>query len=139
MQSALRKVTTIACATQQQPEPAPAPAPAKGVRALVSSWKNRIPDPVKRRVRVVELVHGRAATAGLMIGSVVELTTSRTFGHQYHDEFWGVVALYAALTAVAAGAVQDGVEEGDVIRELQVTRLAMATMAILFAMELAWQ
>lgn len=89
-------------------------------------------------MRVIELLNGRVATIGLVTGCVVEQFTGNTYLYQLSTEAIPLAVLYIIVSNVFVIPVikSGGITEEENQQELNMSRLAMLLMCILFGMEL---
>ena len=98
---------------------------------LIDDIKKRVPDGVKRRIRVFEKLNGRLATCGLATGLVVDAVRHVPISEQVTAESVAVVLATNLLWTVLFRD-HEGYEEADLQPEFDVTRPAMVLFLLAY-------
>lgn len=103
---------------------------------LIHNIKKRIPEPVKNRVRTIEVAAGRSAFLGLLSGAFIGNLTGTSFIQQYHNEEPLVLSMVIIVTGVTClPNLENGLTKADVKHELMAERFSMAVMVFLLLLE----
>lgn len=108
---------------------------------FISNIRNRIPDRVRNRIRLIEVSGGKSALTGMLVGTVIENVQGKSFLTQFHDEqaiFWTTVVVMSALTILPN--MEHGIEKKSIKHYgLWVYRYSMVAMTLIMGCEGLWQ